>query len=361
MRKITWILLVSLVMLVAIPFQSATGGNGPASACPEGGCRIYLPIARTAGEAMKVGLVTDPNGIDDKSLNEMAWEGVMEAEAKLGISGAYLESEDESDFAPHINQFISEEYDLIVTVGWQLGDATKEAAEANPDQMFSIVDHAYDPVLPNLLSQVFLSEEAAFLAGYLAAGMTQTGKVATYGGMQIPPVTAFMNGYFQGVSYYNQENSASVEVLGWDMDTQTGEFTGTFADQAAGYTMGQKLLGLGADIIFPVAGPTGLGTAQRVQEQGEAWVIGVDNDWMEAYAQYADVVLTSAMKYFDATTYAVIELAYLDNFSGGIYIGSLANGGVGLGTVAASVPAELLTKIEQIKADIIAGTIVVTP
>jgi basic membrane protein A len=125
--------------------------------------------------------------------------------------------------------------------------------------------------------------------------------------------------------------------------------------------MGQKLLGLGADIIFPVAGPTGLGTAQRVQEQGEAWVIGVDNDWMEAYAQYADVVLTSAMKYFDATTYAVIELAYLDNFSGGIYIGSLANGGVGLGTVAASVPAELLTKIEQIKADIIAGTIVVTP
>jgi basic membrane protein A len=125
--------------------------------------------------------------------------------------------------------------------------------------------------------------------------------------------------------------------------------------------MGQKLLGEGADIIFPVAGPTGLGAAQAIQEQENAWVIGVDTDWTETFAQYADVVLTSVMKNIDATTYAVIELLSQDNFTGGEYLGTLANEGIGLGTLAPAVPADLVARVEQIKAEIIAGTIDVIP
>ena len=361
MRRIAWVVFVMLALLIAVPSQSATGGNATASACPEGGCRLYLPVTRTAGEPMKIGLVTDPAGIDDRSFNQKAWEGILEAEANLGVSGAYLESEDKNDYAPNINQFISEGTDLILTIGFLMGDATKAAAEANPEQKFSIVDFAYDPTIPNVLGQVYAAQEAAFLAGYLAAGMTQTGVVATFGGIQIPPVTMFMDGYSYGVSYYNQENGTSVQVLGWDPSTQTGLFTGNFNNPADGYALGQILLGEGADILFPVAGPTGLGAAQAVQEQGDAWVIGPDNDWTQTAPEYTDIVLTSAMKNVETTTYAVINLAHQDNFTGGVYIGTLANEGVGLGTIAASVPQELLGEVEQVKAGIIDGTIIVPP
>jgi len=361
MRWITRVLIVLCALLIAVPSQSAAGVSASTSACPAGGCSVYLPLTRTAGKLLTVGLVTDVNGINDKSFNQSAWQGVLNAQANLGASGAYLESESEYDYATNINQFISQGTDLIITVGYLLSDVTKAAAQGNPDQKFSIVDVAYDPIIPNILSQTYASEQAAFLSAYLAAGMTTTGIVATFGGMNIPTVTRFMNGYHQGVSYYNQEHGASIQVLGWDPDTQTGEFTNDFNDPAAGKAMGEKLLGLGADILFPVAGPTGLGAAQAVQEQGDAWVIGVDTDWTLTAPEYASIVLTSALKNPRATTYEAIKLAYQDRFVGGELLGTLANEGVGLGTIAASVPPELLTKVEQVKAAIIAGEIIVIP
>src|SRR3990172_3796934 len=127
-----------------------------------------------------------------------------------------------------VNAFVEEQCDIIIPVGFLLGDATAAGAAANPEMNFSIVDFAYDPIIPNVLGQVFSTNEAAFLAGYAAAASTQTGKVGALGGIQIPPVTVFMDGFALGVDYYNQQKGTSVEVLGWDPATQTGLFTGNF-------------------------------------------------------------------------------------------------------------------------------------
>lgn len=305
----------------------------------------------------KVCQVTDTGGIDDKSFNATAWQGVERAQSELSVEGKYLESQQQTDYEKNINAFIEEGCDLIVPVGFLLEGATKAAAEANPDQSFAIVDVVYDPPMDNVLGLAFATDEAAFLAGYLAAGMTKTGKVGTFGGIPIPPVTIFMEGLVRGVAYYNQENGTSVEVLGWNTETQEGLFTGNFESTDDGRTLGQTLLGEGADIIMPVAGPVGLGTAEAVRAAGNAWIIGVDTDWTVSAEQYKDIVLTSVKKNMDVAVFDSAKAVQDGTFAGGIYTGTLENGGVGLASTADAVPAELMTKIDAIRAGIIDGSI----
>ncbi|MBC7142954.1 MAG: BMP family ABC transporter substrate-binding protein, partial [Rhodobacteraceae bacterium] len=169
--------------------------------------------------------VTDTGGIDDNSFNQTAWKGVLDAEEKLGVGGRFLESQAETDYEANINSLLGGQCDVIITVGFLLGDATKAAAEANPEQKFSIVDYSYDPAIPNVLGQVYATDEAAFLAGYLAAGMTRTGVLGTFGGINIPPVTIFMDGFYRGVEHYNARKGTTVTVLGWNPETREGLFT----------------------------------------------------------------------------------------------------------------------------------------
>jgi basic membrane protein A len=317
-----------------------------------------------APAALKVCQVTDTGGIDDKSFNATAWKGVTDAEAQLGVQGSYLESQQQTDYEKNINAFLSEGCDLIITVGFLLGDATQAAAEANPNQLFSIVDYAYDPAIPNVLGQVFATDQAAFLAGYAAAAVTKTGKVGTFGGMQIPTVTVFMDGFAMGVKYYNDQKGTSVEVLGWDPATQTGLFTGNFESTDDGRTMGQSLMDEGADIIMPVAGPVGLGTAAAALERGNTYIIGVDNDWYLTSPEYDSIVLTSVMKNMDITTLNAIEAVQDGIFQGGVTIGTLDNGGVGLADfhdLASAVPDAVKTELDTVKTGIISGTINVKP
>ena len=147
-----------------------------------------------------------------------------------------------------------------------MGDATKAAATANPSQKFAIVDFSYTPPLPNVNALVFNTVQDAFLGGYLAAGMTKTGKVATFGGQEFPTVTIYMDGYWDGVQYYNQKHGKNVQVLGWNEKTQKGSFTGDFTNQTKGQTLTQTFISEGADIIFPVAGNVGLGAAKAPQQ-----------------------------------------------------------------------------------------------
>jgi basic membrane protein A len=322
---------------------------------------VLAACTQAPGADFKACQVTDTGGIDDKSFNATAWKGVEDAVTELGIEGKYLESQQQTDYEANINAFIEEECDLIVTVGFLLGDATAAAANANPDVKFSIVDFAYDPTIPNVLGQVFTTDEAAFLAGYAAAATTQTGKVGTFGGIQIPTVTVFMDGFALGVDYYNQQKGTNVEVLGWDPATQTGLFTGNFESTDDGRAMGESLMDEGADIIMPVAGPVGLGTAAAVQERGGAWIVGVDNDWAIVNADYADVVLTSVLKNMDVTTKAAIQSAIDGTFAGGVTVGTLANGGVGLAPLTGPVPEGLQGELDQVKAEIIAGNIQTSP
>jgi len=308
----------------------------------------------------KICQVTDAGGIDDKSFNATAWKGVQAAMEDLGVEGKYLESQQQTDYEKNINAFLEEGCDLIVTVGFLLGDATAAAAEANPDQKFAIVDYGYDPIIPNVLGLTYQTDEAAFLAGYLAAGMTETGKVGTFGGIQIPTVTIFMDGFYKGVMYYNEEKFSNVEVLGWDPATQTGLFAGNFESTDDGRRLGEALMDEGADIIMPVAGPVGLGTAAAVQDRGTGYVIGVDDDWTMTAPDYADIVLTSVMKLMNQSVFDVSKQVLDDSFAGGFFTGTLENGGVGLGTNNEAVPAELLSEVAAVQADIITGDISVS-
>ena len=351
MRK-KLVLIISLLLVASIALAACQKAT-PAPEVP-----TEEPVV--VEEKVKVCQITDTGGIDDKSFNATAWKGITTAQETLGIEGKYLESKEVADYEKFLNAFIEEKCDLIVTVGFLIGDATKAAAEANPDAKFSIVDYNYDPAIANVVGQIFDTDEAATLAGYLAAGVTKTGVVGTFGGLPIPTVTIFMDGFVKGVNMYNAAKGTDVKVLGWDAVAQTGLFSNSFDDQQKGNELAKSLMDEGADIIMPVAGPVGLGAAAAIKERGNAYLIGVDSDWALTSPEYADITLTSVMKLMDATTLQVIQSVLDGTYVGGDVVGTLANGGVAIAPyhdLESIVPAELTAEIEQLKADIISGAV----
>ena len=336
----------------------AASAEAPAPAASE-------PAASEPAAMMKACQVTDVGGVDDKGFNQKAYKGVTDAADQLGVEAVVLESQAETDYAPNIQAFVDQGCSVIVTVGFLLGDATKEAANANPDIPFTIVDYAYadgDITNNNVLGQIFNTDEAAFLAGYLAAGMSKSGKVGTFGGVNIPPVTIFMDGFYYGVQKYNADNGAKVEVLGWDPKSKKGLFTENFEKLDDGRTFAQNLVDEGADIVMPVAGPVGLGSAALASELGtdKLMIIGVDSDQYESDTANQKVYLTSVLKNMDVTTFNAIKAVVDGAFEGGVTVGTLANGGVGLAPFHdfdGAVPQELKDQIETLKAGIVDGSV----
>lgn len=213
-----------------------------------------------------------------------------------------------------------------------------------------------------MLGQVFNTDEAAFLAGYLAAGMTKSGTVGTFGGINIPPVTIFMDGFYYGVQKYNADNGTKVKVLGWDPATQQGLFTENFESLDDGRTFAQNLVDEGADIVLPVAGPVGLGSAALASELGTdtLTIIGVDADQFNLDTANQNVYLTTILKNMDVTTYNAVKAAVEGTFEGGVTVGTLANGGVGLAPFHAfdsAVPQALKDQLETLRAGIIDGSV----
>ena len=354
---------------------SSSSTSTATSAAPSAAAATSAPAAEAAPAseapvepapaALKACQVTDVGGVDDKGFNQKAYKGVTDAGAKLGIVGSVLESQAETDYVPNIQSFVDQGCGIIVTVGFLLGDATKEAANANPTIPFSIVDYAYadgDITANNVLGQVFNTDEAAYLAGYLAAGMSKTGKIGTFGGINIPPVTIFMDGFYRGAMAYNAANGAKVEVLGWDPAKQKGLFTENFESLDDGRSFAQNLVDEGADVVMPVAGPVGLGSAALAKELGpdKLLIIGVDSDQFESDTANQSVYLTSVLKNMDVTTFNAIASVLDGTFAGGVTVGTLANGGVGLAPfhdLDASVPQALKDQIETLKAGISDGSV----
>ncbi len=324
-----------------------------------------------AAEGGKVCEVTDVGGVDDRSFNQTAWEGAQTVAETLGWEAIVLESQDQSDYETNINEFIQQECDLIVTVGFLLGDATAAAGLANPDQKFLILDNAYfpsddgltqeqvDSLSSNVAQQVYSTEEGAFLAGYVAASFTKTGVVGTFGGVKIPPVSDFMVGFQQGIEYYNEQKGTDVKLVGWSNEAKDGTFVGNFESQEDGRNTAIALMEEGADIILPVAGPVGLGSAAAVRDRGDAWIIGVDSDWFLS-TEYGDVVLTSVLKRLDQSVIAVTTTVAEGSFAGGVTVGNLKNGQVGIAPFhdyEDQVSPDLAAELEAIQAAIIAGDI----
>jgi basic membrane protein A and related proteins len=307
-------------------------------------------------------MVTDTGGVDDRSFNAAAWAGMQQAQKDLGVAVQYLESKADADYTPNINALIQKKCDIIVTVGFLMGDATKAAAKKNPDSKFAIVDQPSDPTLKNYKGLEFNTAQAAFQAGYLAAAQSKTGKVGTYGGLAIPPVTIYMDGFAEGVAYYNKAKGKNVQVLGWDEKTQKGSFAGGFTDKAKGSVLATGLMQQGADIIFPVAGGVGLGSAAAAKASGKANLIWVDQDGYDAAPDYKALMLSSVLKGISAAVFTAVKEASAGSFTATHYVGTLDNGGVALAPFHdfdSKVDAATKSELDQIKADITSGKIVI--
>ena len=343
MRKHFSLLMALLVTLALVLAACGTGDESPSPTSDETASAAPTdePTEEPTEEPTdapsadyKVCMVSDVGGIDDNSFNEKAWAGMERAESELGVEVTFLESRSTEDYARNIDQHVTDGCDMIVTVGFLLGDATAAAAEQYPDVRFAIVDFAYDPALPNVEGLVYDTAPAAMLAGYASAAWSRTGIVGTFGGINIgPPVTDFMDGFIAGVNYHNEQKDTSVRVLGGrDPNTaSSGTFTGNFesTDDAKNVTLG--MLQEGADVILPVGGPIGGGTFAAIDEQSaDAVGLGVDVDWTESAPQFTDWLLTSILKRIDNSVFQAIERALADEPPGAVFVSTLENEGVGI-------------------------------
>jgi basic membrane protein A and related proteins len=352
------------VMSVLTLLAAACGSSGSGSSASSASATPSSTSSSAGGKFLAC-MVTDTGGINDKSFNQSSYAGLTAAAAvNSNITAKYLQSSSTSDYASNITAFLGQKCGIIVTVGFLMGGATQTAAKANPTQKFAIVDFSYAPPLANVDALLFNTLQDGFLGGYLAAGMSKTHKVATFGGQKLSTVTIYMDGFADGVKYYNQKHNANVQVLGWNEATQNGEFTNSFTDLTAGQRITNTFITEGADVIFPVAGGVGLGAAKAVQtaDQGGQSVnmMWVDTDGCISAAQYCKYFITSVEKGITTAVKDAVLSAAGSSFKGGNYIGTLTNGGVTLAPYhdfASKVPSALQSELAQIKTQIENGTI----
>jgi basic membrane protein A len=337
----------------------STSGSGASSSAATGS-------SSAAGAAFKACMVTDTGGLDDHSFNAESWAGMQAAaKANPSISVQNATSATENDYASNIAGFVSAGCKMIVTVGFAMNDATVASAKKNTSQDYAIVDNSSTG--SQIKGLEFNTAQGAFLGGYFAAAMTKTGKVATFGGANYPTVTVYMDGFWEGVQYYNSKHGTKVQVLGWDeTKPKSGTFdpTQSFTDQAGGKQIAATFQAQGADIIFPVAGGTGIGAlAQAKASGGKLNAIWVDDDGAISNASYSSVIMTSVTKGIASAVTAVVTDSAKGTFSSTPYIGTLANDGTGLAPYhdfESKVPATLTTELASVKQDIISGTIKIT-
>jgi basic membrane protein A len=352
------------------PASSTTSSSASAATSSTAGAAGSTGTAAAAGSVVGC-MVTDTGGINDKSFNQSAWQGMQQAAAaNPNVTVKYLQSTTQSDYVPNINTFLGEKCKIIVTVGFLMAAATESAAKANPSQDFAIVDCSYASGCltgtkeSNIDQLTFNTVQDGFLGGYLAAGMSKTGKVATFGGQDFGTVTIYMDGYWDGVQYYNKQHKTNVQVLGWNEQTQKGEFTGDFTNQTKGQTVTQTFISEGADVIFPVAGNVGLGAAKAVQQAnasgGKVSMLWVDTDGCVSAAQYCKYFISSVTKGIQSAVKTAVLGAASGSFKGGTYIGTLANGGAVLSPFhdfSGQVPAALQSELKTIQTGIESGSI----
>ncbi|RLK47803.1 BMP family lipoprotein [Microbacterium telephonicum] len=329
------------------------------------------PSGSAGGEAVsdfKPCMVSDAGGFEDKSFNQLGAEGLEAAAATLGVESKKVESGSESDYAPNIQSLVDEGCKLVITVGFLLASAAGEAAVANPDVEFvsidDMVDNDFDGKTDaeNIKPIIFDTAQAAFLAGYAAASYSTAGKVGTFGGMNIPTVTIFMDGFKQGVEYFNEQKGASVQVVGWD--GTDGVFTGGFEANQDAINAAQGIVDQGVDVLLPVGGPIYQSAASVIRDSGrEIAMIGVDADVFETDPSIGDLLLTSIRKGIDVGVEEAVTAAGEGNFDAAPFVGTLENEGVGLAPFhdfESKVSADLQGELDTIKAGIIDGSIEVT-
>ena len=299
-----------------------------------------VSVASAEKETVKIGMVTDVGGVNDKSFNQTSWEGLKALQDEdPSFQVNYLESKTDADYQTNINTFIDEGYDLIICVGYMLADATREAAIENPDQLFAIIDDSTNADLPNVACLMFAQEQASYLVGLVAGSVTKTKTVGYVQGMVSDSMNLFGIGYITGV----KEVCPDATVLQYNANN--------FGDTAGGTAAAKDMITKGADVIYHAAGGTGMGVISACDEEG-IWAIGVDTDQSNLAP---DHVITSAMKRVDIASQDISKAVKAETFEAGVHVYDLKNGGVDLAPTRDHIPAEVLEVVEAAKAAIIAG------
>ncbi|MCZ2403062.1 BMP family ABC transporter substrate-binding protein [Paenarthrobacter sp. Z7-10] len=328
------------------------------------------PSAAAAGDSNSAGasdylgcIVSDSGGFDDQSFNQSSYEGLKKTVADLGIKMKEAESTTKADFEPNLNQMSNAGCNLTFSVGFLLKDATETVAKKDTKGHFATIDDN-EISLPNVKPVVYDTAQAAFLAGYAAAAQSKTGKVGTFGGINIPTVTVFMDGFADGVKYFNEKKGKSVKLLGWDKATQQGVFANTFDVIQEGTKATNNLLGEGADVIMPVAGPLGQGAGDAILAANKAGkdakLVWVDSDGYLTAPAYKSILLTSVMKKMGDAVESIVKDDKAGKFDPTPYIGTLENDGVALAPfhdLDSAVSADTKSELDAIKKDIISGAL----
>ena len=310
------------------------------TACGEKATNTSSSAAEST-KKVKIGMVTDVGGVNDGSFNQSSWEGLQKAATDLGVEVKYLESKTDADYAPNIESFIDGEYDLIITVGYMLADATKTAAKANPNQKFAIIDDNSMKDLPNVTCLMFEQSQASYLVG-LAAGMTtKTNTVGFVIGMANATMNQFGYGYLAGV----MDANPNAKIL------QTN--ANAFGDMAGGKSAAVAMVTKGADVIFHAAGGTGLGVIEGCVESNIS-VIGVDSDQSKLAPKN---MLTSAMKRVDNACYDMAKATKEGTIKGGEIVYDLKSAGVDIAPTTTNLSQPVLDAVNKAKDKIKSGEI----
>lgn len=306
-----------------------------------------------ATAAFKVGLVTDTGGLNDRGFNHLAYVGLQKAESQLGVQGDVVQSSSESDYVPNLTRFAQQGYNLVIAVGFLMNDAVEEVSAKYPNTKFLIIDDEITD-RKNVVSALFKTEQCGYLVGAMAGlleeshslkGMKGKNTVGVIGGQAIPPVNTYIAGFQQG---FKKTDPTGKILL---------SYTNSFSDQDLGAQYANNDINQGADIIFPVAGGTGVGSIHAAQAAG-VYAIGVDADQNYLAPQ---TVLTSALKGVDTATFNVIEQTKNNQFQSGPQWFDLANNGVGIAPPISIVPQDVVKQVDALESQIISGKITVSP
>ena len=349
-------LLAALVAALAL-LAGCGGGDDDESGAGDKAAATTEPAdtetGASAGPSIKVGLITDIGGLDDRSFNFLANQGLARAKEQLGVKGRVLVSRTNSDYVPNLSSLAKQDYDLIIGVGFLMAESVETVAKQFPDTNFAIIDFsqaAMESKPTNVRGLLFKEQEAGYLVGYLSGlvvaesgGANQT--ISSVGGQKIPPVDRYIAGY-----------RAGAKVANFRVATLNG-YSQDFVDQAKCKEIALNQIARGSSVVFQVAGQCGLGALNAAKEQNVSG-IGVDAD--QGYL--GEHVITSALKKVDVAVFQTIQAVQDDSFTGGEdSVFDVASGGVGLGEIAASVPADVVAKVKQVQEQIAAGEITDIP
>ena len=344
MKKLIALLLALAMCLSLVACGTSNDAAASDDAATSDAATGDAATGEATGETVKIGMVTDLGGVNDQSFNQTSWEGLQAlAEEDPTFEVSYLESHADADYAANIQSYVDEDYDLIICVGYMLADATRAAAEENPDQKFAIIDDNSCADLPNVACLMFAQEQSSYLVGVVAGLATKSNIVGYVQGMISDSMNQFGVGFISGVKSVNPDAT----VLQYNVNS--------FADAATGKTAANDMITNGADVIFHAAGGSGNGVIEACAENG-VYAIGVDADQSPLAPEY---VLTSAMKRVDNAVQDISKAVKEGTYTAGTHLYDMTNGGVDIAPTQDLLTEDMIAAVEEAKAGILDGSIVV--